>query len=160
MSEQGQRRLTTGPFYEDFSVGHRLTHGGRTITRTDNTWFTLLTCNNNPIHFDNRYASETEYGQLVVNSAFTLALATGLTVNELSRNAVNLGWDHVRLSNPLFPGDTLWCETEILECRLSDSRPNMGIIRARTTGRNQDGVEIITFERSILIPRRAQGEPV
>lgn len=158
MSEQSHSGLATGPFFEDFSPGQRLLHGGRTITRSDNTWLTLLTCNNNPLHFDERYAGQTQYGRIVVNSALTLALATGLSVNELSRNAINLGWDNVRLPNPLFPGDTLWCETEILECRSSNSRPNMGIVRVTTIGRNQDDLEVITFERAILIPRRPEGE--
>jgi acyl dehydratase len=146
-----------GPFFENLQVGQRLAHGGRTITQTDNTWFTLLTCNNNPIHFDERYARQALFGRVVVNSTFTLALATGLSVADLSRNAVNLGWEQVRLPNPLFPGDTLWCETEILECRRSNSRPEMGIVRVRTTGWNQDDVEVITFERSVLIPRRPGG---
>jgi itaconyl-CoA hydratase len=150
--------VVTGPFFEDFSVGQHIVHGGRTITDADNTWLTLLTCNNNPIHFDERYASQSEFGRPVINSALTLALATGLTVNELSRNGVNLGWDSVRLPNPLFPGDTLWCETEILECRPSRSRPHMGLLKVRTTGRNQENVDVITFERTILIYRRPDGE--
>jgi acyl dehydratase len=158
MSTADGLQLVTGPFYEDFSPGQRLTHAGRTITQTDNAWLTLITCNNNPIHFDERYASQTQYGRLIVNSALTLALATGLSVNELSRNAVNLGWDNVRIPHPLFPGDTLWCETEILECRMSKSRPSRGIVRVRTRGRNQDGVEVISFERAILIPRRPEQE--
>lgn len=148
----------SGPFFEDFSVGQQIIHGGRTITQADNIWLTLLTCNNNPIHFDVRYAAQTEFGQPVVNSALTIALATGLTVNELSRAGVNLGWDKVRLRHPLFAGDTLWCETEILECRPSRSRPNMGILKVRTTGRNQDDVEVISFERSILVYKRPQAQ--
>lgn len=146
----------TGPFFEDFSIGQRLIHAGRTITQTDNIWFTLLTCNNNPIHIDESYAAETEFGRTLVNSALTIAIATGLSVNEFSRNAINLGWQEVRLPNPLFPGDTLRCETEILECRPSRSRPTMGIVKGRTTGRNQDDVEVIIFERSILVYRRAR----
>lgn len=143
--------FNAGPFFEDLSVGQRLTHSGRTITETDNIWFTLLTCNNNPIHIDNRYAAQTEFGKPLINSALTIAIATGLSVSEFSRNAINLGWDEVRLSHPLFAGDTLWCETEILECRASRSRPDMGVIRGRTIGRNQDDVEVISFQRSILI---------
>lgn len=157
---QQQRIPVGGPLFEDFSVGQRIVHGGRTITQTDNIWLTLLTCNNNPIHFDDRYAAQTEFGRPVVNSALTIALATGLTVNELSRNGVNLGWKDVRLSHPLFAGDTLWCKTEILECRESRSRPTMGIVTVRTTGLNQNDDEVITFERSFLVQKRkpaAQG---
>lgn len=147
----------TGPFFEDFSEGQHLTHPGRTITTTDNIWFTLLTCNNNPLHFDARYAADTAYGRMVVNSTLTLALATGLTVNDTSRNAINLGWEDVRMSHPLYPDDTLWCETEILECRPSSSRPEMGIVRMRTIGRNQDNTEIISFIRSIMVYRGPEG---
>lgn len=149
--------LRSGPFFEDFSVGDRLRHGGRTITETDNIWFTLLTCNSNPLHFDEVYASTTAFRRMVVNSTLTLALATGLTVNLFSRNSINLGWSEVRLSNPLFPGDTLRCESEILECRLSNSRPNMGVVRVRTIGRNQDDVEVINFERTVLMERKPNG---
>lgn len=143
-----------GPFFEDFYVGKHLVHPGRTITPTDNMWFTLLTGNSNPIHLDETYAAKTEFGQPLVNSTLTLALATGLSVDDLSRNGINLGWDRVRMPNPLFPGDTLRCETEVLECRPSKSRPNMGIVKVRTIGSNQDGVGVIEFERTILVYRR------
>ncbi|MPZ68293.1 MAG: MaoC family dehydratase [Actinobacteria bacterium] len=143
-----------GPLFEDFSVGQRILHSGRTITQADNIWFTLLTCNNNPLHIDERYAAGTEFGRLVINSALTIALATGLTVNEFSRNGINLGWENVRLPNPLFPGDTLWCETFILECRTSRSKPEMGIVTGRTIGRNQADLVVISFERSILVYRK------
>lgn len=144
----------TGPFFEDFFVGQRLVHGGRTITKTDNIWFTLLTCNTNPIHYDDTYAEETEFGKTLINSALTMAVATGLSVADLSRSGINLGWDHVVLANPLYPGDTLLCESEIVECRLSQSRRHMGLVRARTTGRNQSRTEVIRFERTILLYRR------
>lgn len=156
MTESTKPFSPAGPFFEDFSVGQQIVHSGRTITQADNIWLTLLTCNNNPLHFDDRYARQTEFGQTVINSALTICMATGLTVNELSRNAVNLGWDKVILPNPLFPGDTLWCETEILECRPSQSRPRMGIVKVRTIGRNQDDVDVISFERTILVYRRPE----
>lgn len=145
-----------GPFFEDFSPGQRIFHDGRTITETDNIWFTLITGNTNPIHLDHVYAANTEYGRTVVNSAFTLALATGLTVEGLSRNGVNLGWQDVRLPNPLFPGDTLRCHSEILSCRPSRSRQHMGIVSARTVGINQHGAPVIEFKRTILVYRQSQ----
>jgi itaconyl-CoA hydratase len=143
-----------GPFFEDFEVGQRVVHAGRTITETDNIWFTLLTGNNNPIHLDAIYAAETEFGRPLVNSTLTLALTTGLSVSDLSRNGINLGWDSVRMPHPLFPGDTLRAESEILTCRPSRSRPTMGVIRVRTMGMNQEGTPVIEFERTILVYRR------
>lgn len=143
------------PFFEDFEAGQRIVHPARTITKTDNIWFTLLTGNNNPIHLDVTYAAKTEFGRPIVNSALTLALATGLSVGDLSRNGINLGWDSVKMPNPLFPGDTLRAESEIIACRPSNSRPAMGIIRVRTIGTNQHGIPVIEFERTILIYRRA-----
>ncbi len=144
-----------GNFYEDFEVGdihrHRL---GRTVTQNDNIWFTLLTVNPNPIHFDEHYAARTEFGRPLVDSTFTLALVTGLSVNDISRNAVNLGWDNVRLPNPLFEGETVYAQTEILDKRESRSRPAMGILRCRSTGYKPDGTVVISFERSILVYKR------
>lgn len=147
-----------GPFFEDFAVGQFLQHGGRTITQADNTQITLLTNNMNPIHYDEVYASKTDFGRILVNSVLTLAIATGLSVEDLSRNGFNLGWENVRLPNPLYPGDTLICSSEILEARSSGSRPHMGLIKARTTGVNQDGVVVIVLERSILVYRRPEDD--
>ena len=134
-----------GRVFEDFEVGDIYVHPvGRTITSTDNTWFTLLTLNNNPIHFDRHYAAQTEFGRPLVNSAFTLALATGLSVPDLSMNTMaNLGWDQVRLPAPVFEGDTIYAKSEVLEVRESKSRPNVGIVKVRTTGFNQDNVTVI-----------------
>lgn len=147
-------RATRGPFFEDFLPGQRVVHDGRTITDADNIWFTLLTGNSNPIHLDATYASETEFGRPLVNSALTLALATGLSVNELSRNGVNLGWHDVKLPHPLYPGDTLKCESTVTSCRASKSKPHMGLVRVRTIGRNQSGTPVIEFERTILVYRQ------
>lgn len=143
-----------GPWFEDFHKGKVLLHGGRSITETDNTWFTLLTCNTNPIHYDKTYAEGTEFGQLLINSTLTLALVTGLSVAHLSMNGVNLGWHDVLLPAPLFVGDTVTAKSEVLECRPSASRPHMGIVRVKTTGQNQHGDTVIEFERSVLIPKR------
>jgi acyl dehydratase len=141
--------------YEDFAAGQVIRHPiGRTVTATDNSWFTLLTNNSNPIHFDRHYAAQTEFGQPLVNSTFTLALVTGLTVSDISRNAVNLGWDDVRMPAPVFEGDTIYAQTEVLSTRDSASRPNMGIVEVRTTGYKQDGTVVMTFRRTILVYKR------
>src|SRR5215813_805007 len=127
---------------------------GRTIHPTDNTWFTLLTVNTNPIHFDAHYASQTEFGKPLVNSTLTLALVTGLSVADVSQNAVNLGWDEVRMPAPVFEGDTIYAQTEVLTRRESKSRPNMGIVQVKTIGFNQDGTVVMEFSRTILIYKR------
>src|SRR5574342_79644 len=124
-----------GRVYEDFEVGDVYHHPlGRTITQADNIWFTLLTVNTNPIHFDSVYAAQTEFQRPLVDSTFTLALVTGLSVSDVSQNAVNLGWEEVRLPHPVFEGDTIYAESLILETRESRSRPHMGIVRLKTSG--------------------------
>ncbi len=144
-----------GRVYEDFEVGDIYWHPlGRTITQADNIWLTLLTLNTNPIHFDSVYAAQTEFKRPLVDSTFTLALVTGLSVSDISQNGVNLGWDRVRLPRPVFDGDTLYAQSEVLEKRESKSRPNMGILRFKTTGLNQDGAAVIEFERTILVYKR------
>ena len=145
-----------GRVYEDFEVGDIYVHPlGRTITATDNTWFTLLTLNTNNVHFDHHFAAGTEFGKPLVNSAFTLALVTGMSVTDLSQNAMaNLGWDQIRLPNPVFEGDTLYARSEVLDKRESKSRPNVGIVRVRTTGFNQDNVDVITYERTFMVYKR------
>jgi len=146
-----------GRCYEDFVVGHVYAHPlGRTIHSADNAWFTLLTLNTNPLHFDHHYASQTKFQQPLVNSCFTLALVTGLSVADVSQNALaNLGWDEVRLPHPVYEGDTLYAESEVLEARPSQSHPEAGLVRVRTIGYNQDGVAVIEFKRAMLIYRRA-----
>jgi itaconyl-CoA hydratase len=144
-----------GRVFEDFEPGDVFEHPlGRTITQADNIWFTLLTVNNNPIHFDSAYAARTEFKRPLVDSTFTLALVTGLSVSDVSLNAINLGWDEVRLPAPVFEGDTLYARSEVLEARPSRSRPTMGIVRLRTVGFNQDGVLVIEFLRTIMVYRR------
>ncbi len=152
---------SSGRVFEDFEVGQVIRHPlGRTITQTDNIWFTLLTVNPNPIHFDAAYAAQTEWGRPLVNSALTLALATGLSVGDMSRNAVNLGWDSVRLPHPVFEGDTLYAQSEVLATRESKSRPHQGIVRFRTIGYQQQGKVVIELERTILVYRRGQVPPL
>jgi itaconyl-CoA hydratase len=145
----------SGRFYEDFEPGQTIRHPlGRTVTQTDNAWFTLLTVNSNPIHFDAHYASQTEFGKPLVNSTFTLALVTGLSVADVSQYAVNLGWDEVRMPAPVFEGDTIYAQTEVLSRRESKSRPNMGIVEIKTSGFKQDGTIVIEFRRTILVYKR------
>ena len=126
---------------------------GRTVLEADNVWFTLLTLNTNPIHFDAHYAAQTEWERPLVDSTFTLALVTGLSVADVSERAVNLGWREVRLPAPVFAGDTIRAETEILAKRESKSRPGSGVVTVRTRGLNQRDEVVIDFERSILLPR-------
>jgi acyl dehydratase len=148
----------TGRYFEDFEIGDVYEHPlGRTVTTTDNSWFTLLTQNTAAIHFDHHYAAQTEFGKPLVNSAFTLALVTGQSVTDLTQNVfANLAWDEIRLPNPVFEGDTLYSRSEILEKRESNSRPKLGIVTARTTGYNQDGATVITFRRTFMVYRRGQ----
>jgi acyl dehydratase len=145
-----------GRFLEDFHVGDVYRHAhGRTITQADNTWFTLLTNNTHDIHYNADYASRTEFGKPLVVSTLTLAVITGLSVEDVSRNAVaNLGWEHVRCPAPVFAGDTLYAESEVLEVRPSRSRPGQGVVRVRTRGLNQDGTLVLEFERSVLVYAR------
>ncbi len=145
-----------GRFYEDFEVGDTYRHPlGRTITETDNIWFTLLTCNTNMTHFNADYASRTDFKQYLVNSALTLSLVSGLSVTDISENAVaNLGWDEIRLPNPVFVGDTLYAETTILDKRESKSRPYAGIVSIQTRGFKQDGTTVIEFKRTVMIYTR------
>ena len=146
---------TGGRCYEDFEVGMVIRHPlGRTVSATDNTWFTLLTVNSNPIHFDAHYAAQTEFGRPLVNSTFTLALVTGLSVADVSQYAVNLGWDEVRMPAPVFEGDTIYAQTEVLSRRDSKSRPHMGLVEIKTTGFKQDGAVVMEFRRTILVYRR------
>jgi acyl dehydratase len=146
----------TGRLYEDFEVGDVYEHPlGRTVLSVDNSWFTLLTQNTNPIHFDHHYASQTEFGKPLVDSTFTLALVTGQSVTDLSQNVMaNLGWDEVRLPNPVFEGDTIYSRSEVLTKRESKSRPTVGIVSVKTTGYNQDGVTVIEFERTFMVYKR------
>ncbi|HUC63476.1 MAG TPA: (R)-specific enoyl-CoA hydratase RipB/Ich [Alphaproteobacteria bacterium] len=154
----GERRYreTSGLFWEDFEPGDTFEHRpGRTVLDVDNVWFTLLTMNPQQVHFDAVYASKTEWKKLLVDSTFTLALVTGMSVRTVSAKVVaNLGWDKVKLSAPVFAGDTLYAETKVLSKRESKSRPTQGIVTVETRGVNQDGVEVIRFERTMLVYRR------
>jgi acyl dehydratase len=153
-----------GRFYEDLEVGDVYrSRIGRTVTDADNIWFTCLTMNTNQLHFNVRYAERTRFERPLVNSTFTLALVTGLSVPDTSENAAaNLEWSDIRLPAPVFVGDTLWAESEILERRESRSWPGVGIVTLRTRGLNQRGETVVEFRRTIAVYRRdaPEAEPV
>jgi itaconyl-CoA hydratase len=152
----------SGRFYEDFEVGDTYEHPlGRTVTTTDNIWFTLLSQNTAPVHFDHNYAAQTEFKKPLVDSTFTLALVTGQSVTDVSQNVfANLGWDEVRLPAPVFEGDTIYSSSEVLQKRESKSRPNIGIVTVKTTGYNQDGRTVITFKRTLMVYRRGHAPEI
>ena len=149
-------RESFGRYYEDFTVGDVYEHRpGRTITETDNTWFTLLTMNTHPLHFDAEYARKSEFGRCIVASPLTVAIMVGMSVSDVSQKAIaNMGWTNIRMTAPVFAGDTLYAESEVLAKRESKSRPTAGLVTVMTRGFNQDGVPVCDFERTILIARR------
>lgn len=153
----GQRfRETFGRCFEDFTVGDIYEHRpGRTISETDNTWFTLLTMNTHPVHFDLAYAAKSEFGKPLVNSCLTLSMVVGMSVSDLSQKAIaNLGWNDIKLSAPVFIGDTIYAESQVIGKRESSSRPTQGIVTVRTVGRKSDGTEFMSFERTMLVPKQ------
>jgi itaconyl-CoA hydratase len=149
-------RETFGLFYEDFQVGATIEHyPGRTITEADNIWMSLLCMNVHPLHIDNHYGQGTEWGKNLVSSLVTLAVVGGLALRGTSaRCTANLGWEEISLAAPVFAGDTIYAETEVLEKRLSRSRPNEGIVKVKTRGKKSDGTEFLVFTRSFLVPLR------
>lgn len=162
MREVGPKRFRTeiGLFFDDFEVGQVFEHRpGRTLTDADNIQFSLLTMNYHPMHCDAHFAGKSEFGKLLINSGLTLAIVLGMTVPEISGRAVaNLGWEEIRLTAPVFAGDTIYAESEVLEVRASKSRPGQGIVRVRTRGLKHDGTEFMSFVRSALIMTRAEAE--
>ncbi|MEO7940167.1 MAG: MaoC family dehydratase [Burkholderiaceae bacterium] len=152
---ENRYRESFGRYFEDFKVGDTYEHRpGRTVTQTENIWFTLLTMNTHPMHFDEEYAKHSEFGQCIVASPFTLALLVGMSVTDVSQKAIaNLGWTDIKMTRPVFAGDTLYAETEVLAKRESGSRPNAGIVTVRTAGSNQKKEVVCTFERSILVAK-------
>ncbi len=149
-------RESYGRYFEDFNVGDVYEHRpGRTLSEADNTWFTLLTMNTHPLHFDAAYAAKTEFERPLMNSTLTLAMVTGMSVSDLSQKAIaNLGWDKIRLTAPVFAGDTIYAESEVLAKRESKSRPDQGIVTVKTTGKKADGTVFMTYERAFLVPKR------
>ena len=156
--EVGKQRFreSYGRCFEDFTLGDVYEHRpGRTISEADNTWFTLLTMNQHPLHFDAAYAAKSEFGRPVVNSCLTLSIVVGMSVADVSHRAVaNLGWNDIRLVAPVFVGDTIYAESEVLAKRESASRPTQGLVTVRTTGNKADGTVFMTFERTVLVPKR------
>ena len=149
-------RESYGRYLEDFNIGDIYEHRpGRTLNESDNTWFTLLTMNQHPLHFDKEYASKSEFGKPLVNSCLTLSIVAGMSVSDISQKTIaNLGWDKIKLTAPVYVGDTLYAESVVLSKRESKSRPTQGIVSVRTTGFNQDGKEVISYERTMLIPKK------
>lgn len=150
-----------GRYYEDLNVGDRIQHDRRrTITEADNVLFCALTMNDQPLHLDAEFAASTPFGQRVVNGLLTLALVVGLTVNDLTAGTIvaNLGYERVAHPNPVFHGDTIQVETEVLSRRLSESNPDRGIVRLRHVGHKQDGTVVVEVERAVLFLRRPSDE--
>jgi itaconyl-CoA hydratase len=154
--DENRFRETSGLYFEDFVAGTIFEHRpGRTITDVDNIWSTLLTMNTQQVHFDAAYAAKTEWKKLLVDSTFTLAVITGMSVRTVSAKVVaNLGWDKVKATHPVFAGDTLYAESMVLAKRESASRPTQGIVTVQTRGINQDDKVVMTFERTMLIYKR------
>src|ERR1700760_2477777 len=152
-------RESYGRYFEDFTEGDIYEHRpGRTISETDNTWFTLLTMNQHPLHFDKAYAAKSEFGRPLVNSCLTLSIVAGMSVSDVSQKAIgNLGWDDIRLTAPVFVGDTIYAESEVLAKRESASRPGQGLVTVRTIGKKGDGTQFMSFERTALIAKRGHG---
>jgi len=149
-------RASAGRCFEEFTVGDVYEHRpGRTISEADNTWFTLLTMNQHPLHFDAAYATKSEFGRPVVNSCLTLSIVAGMSVADVSQKAIaNLGWTDIKLTAPVFVGDTIYAESEVLAKRESKSRPNQGVVTVRTTGKKADGTVFMTYERTVLLPKQ------
>lgn len=148
-----------GKYYDDLEVGQRIQHRlGRTITEMDNVLFSSLTLNTQPLHINEDFAAKTQFGRRIVNGLFSLGLAVGMTVPELTEGTIvaNLGYESVVHPHPLFHGDTLYVETEVLEKRLSRSNPARGIVKLKHVGRNQDGVTVIEFTRTVMFLRRPE----
>lgn len=152
----GVYRETGGRYLEDFKVGDRYEHRpGRTITQHDNISFTLLTMNTHPIHFDENYAKDSEFGRCLVCSPLTVSILVGMSVSDISQKAIaNLGWTDIKLPHPVFAGDTLYAASTVLDIRESASRPTQGIVTITTEGTNQDGKLVCSYQRSVLIPKR------
>jgi acyl dehydratase len=150
-----------GRFFDDFVVGDVYQHPfGRTISEADSTWFTLLTCNTNQNHFNVHLAESNPItkGRIIVNSGLTVALVLGLSVIDMSQNAVaNLGWTDIKLTHPVYVGDTIYAESVCTDKRESSSRPGFGIITMKTRALNQDGDEVVSYLRSVMIPKRETG---
>ncbi|ELY56126.1 enoyl-CoA hydratase II 4 [Natronococcus amylolyticus DSM 10524] len=150
-----------GRYYEDFAVGDVYKHPfGRTVTETDNVWFTNVTMNLNPMHFNEAYAAGTEFDERLVDGTFVIALAVGMSVIDVSVNATaNLGYDRIRHHAPVYHGDTIFAESEVLEKRESDSRDHVGIVTTELRAYNQDGTKVLSLERTPMVLKREHADP-
>lgn len=152
-------RESYGRYFEEFTVGDVYEHRpGRTLTEQDNIWFTLLTMNTHPLHFDANYAAKTEFKRPLINSPLTVAILVGMSVSDVSQKAVaNLGWKEIRMTAPVFAGDTLYAESQVLDKRESKSRPQQGLVTVATRGTNQHGTLVCDFERTMLVWKQGFG---
>ena len=152
-------RESFGRYFEDFHVGDVYEHRpGRTISEADNAWFTLITMNKHPLHFDRAYAAKSEFKQPLVNSCLTLSMVVGMSVSDVSQKAIgNLGWNDIRLTAPVFVGDTIYAESEVVAKRESAKRPTQGVVTVRTIGKKADGTVFMGYERTVLVPKRGHG---
>ena len=150
-----------GRYYEDFTVGDIYKHPfGRTVTETDNVWMTNVTMNLNPMHFNEVYAADTEFGERLVDGTFVIALAVGMSVIDVSVNATaNLGYDKIRHHAPVYHGDTIFAESEVLEKRESSSRDHVGIVTTELRAYNQEGTKVLSLERTPMVLKREYAEP-
>ncbi len=148
-----------GRFFEELEVGQTFKHSlGRTITEMDNVLFSALTMNTQPLHMNEDFAGKSEFGQRIVNGIFILGLVVGLSVPELTEGTIvaTLGYDRVVSPHPVFHGDTIYAETEVLEKRDSKSRPEAGIVRLKHIGRKANGTIVIELERTAMFLRRSK----
>jgi itaconyl-CoA hydratase len=147
-----------GRYFDELEVGMRFRHGGRTVTEMDNVLFSALTMNTQPLHVNEDFASKTEFGQRLVNGVFTLGLVVGLSVADLTEGTIvaNLGYDKVVHPNPVFHGDTIYAESEIIEKRESKSRPDAGIIKIKCWGKKPDGTIVVEFERTAMFLKKKE----
>lgn len=154
-------RETIGFYYEEFVLGTIVEHRpGRTVTELDNVLMSTLSMNSSPLHIDAAFCGQGPWGQPLVSSLVTLSIVCGMTVRSTSGRAIaNLGWERIRLVGPVFVGDTLYAESEIVDKRMSQSRPEEGIVCCRTTGTKSSGEPVLTFERSFLVPTRSHPDP-
>ena len=145
-----------GNYFEDFVVGETITHSlSKTIFESDNNLFCLLTMNYHPVHTNADYASRQEHGKILVVGPLVFSLVVGMTVPDISGKAIaNLDYESIKHLAPTFIGDTLYARTKVLECRESRSKTDRGIVYVETSGYNQDGVDVISFRRHVLIKKR------
>ena len=146
-----------GKYFEDLNPGDHFRHPtGRTLTETDNVLFSALTLNTQPLHINEDFAAQTQFGRRIVNGLFTLALVVGLSVSDLTEGTIvaNLGYENIKHPAPVFHGDTVYAETEVLEKRASASKPDRGVVRLRQIGRKSDGTVVVELERTVLFLKR------